>query len=195
MNTSIILEAQRPKFDAERNRELFDKYVTPYLPSIRRRCYFFGGRRDGEDLYQEAQIEIFRYIHTYKPEYSLFYWLMRGVKFAFCAYIRKYRKLPLPYDLTECREPKDKEQTRVILSPDNYREHFSDAIVAVLEKLTDPTLRIFLMYLNGYSTREIAEVVPKEKSTGGYVSFDGLKSNIFLTREYLRRAIPRYSYY
>ncbi len=107
---------RKSNFDATRNRELFDKYITPcHLDFIRRRSFYIGGRRHGEDVYQEAQIGIFKYIHTYKPEYSLFYWLRRAVLFAFCAYIRKYRRFPLLYDFEGHREPLAYEPTEMIL--------------------------------------------------------------------------------
>ncbi len=184
------METTKAKFDPEQNRALFEKYITPEkMRYISYRCHQLGGKSDREDLYQETLMRVYRSIHSYNPKYPLIPWLKQAVKFAACAYIEKYHKLNLLRKFELRHEPKARERKEVALTPENYREHFTDPVVSVLDKLSESTRRIFLLYLNGYSSPEISGMVPKKNFMGKSVTFDAFRACIRTTKKHIRNSM------
>ncbi len=184
------METKKAKFDPELNRALYDKYITPrILGYIRHRCYLLAGHNDWEDVFQDAQLHIYRYIHTYNPEYPLIPWLKRAAKFAMYWYCQKYRKLTLTRSFDECLEAQAHEPEEIALSPENYRDHFSDPVVTALDKLSESSRRVFLLYLNGHTSPDIHLLAPRKKSSGENTTLSALKFNLWNTKKHLRSAM------
>ena len=184
------METTKAKFDPELNRALWEKYITPAMMRyIRYRCFQLGGRSDREDIYQETLMMVYKNIHTYNPEYPLIPWLKKAGTFAAYWYAKKYRKLNLLREFELSHEPQARERKEVTLSQENYRDHFSDPIVTVLDKLSEYARRIFLLYLNGYSHPEISLMVPMKNFTRKGVSTVPFKSSVYLTKQHIRNSM------
>jgi len=122
------------------NNRLFRKYIFPNRNLVYSVCRrYYSGNDEGflQDLYQEAMANLYRYIHTYDPSRSLPGWIFVVTKRLVGDFLRRRDRMKydgfsdperIPASFDSNPEPDYKS-----LGLENYREHYSDAILIGLE--------------------------------------------------------------
>ena len=73
---------------------------------------------------------------------------------------------------------------------ENYRELYSDDILAVLDSMKPIHKDALLLQEAGYSLKEIADI-EYDKGTLKYRNIETVKSRLFLARQYLKKYLTR----
>ena len=92
MNTEDILLVQRALVDSNEFAPLVEKYerkLASYLQSI-----IFASKEDREDILQEIFIAAYRFLNSYKSEYSFSTWIYRIAHNQAMSFFRKHRNRP-----------------------------------------------------------------------------------------------------
>lgn len=175
---------------------LFDKYVTPYLNMIYKLCmnYTYDSANVQEN-YTEVLTNFYRRIETYDDSRSIRTWLHIVTK-RHIAELERRRKRhdnkSYDMDIEDYSEfVSDKvEPSANIMGLDNYRELYSDDILAVFDEMKPIHREAFLLQEAGYSLKEIAEI---EYNKGNLKSrnIETVKSRLFLARQFLKKNLTR----
>ena len=185
-----------PELDPEvaaRRNELFQKYVAPYYNMIYKLCmnYTYNPANVPEN-YNGVLINFYRRIETYDPNKSIRTWLHIVTKRQIAELERK-RKVhdnrSDDYDIAELCKHSDNQSSNA-MGIENYREMYSDEILAVLDTMKPTHRDALLLQEAGYSIKEIAEI---EHSKGSLKSrnTETIKSRLFLARQYLKKHLTR----
>lgn len=174
----------------DRNRELFNKYITPNLKDIRSLVgYYASSHALKDDLYSLVLEDFYRYIHTYDPEKKLDTWIHICVKrkvFAEEARYRKRHAFRCDYLLDENIDNAIGDDECILasdpLNPEYYKNSLGDDIYHALYEL-DEKLRVPLLLLcNGYSIKEITEH-EYEHGRVSWLSHSAIKTRISLAKK------------
>lgn len=183
-----------PQVIAERQR-LYELYVTPYYNMIYKLCmkYTFNSSHVQEN-YNEVLVNFYRRITTYNPEMSILTWLHIVTKReVFDIERRRSRDDNKDYDndiedyidTDDANEPKS-----IMMDITNYREMYSDDVLAVLDEMKPIHRDALLLQQAGYSLKEIADIEYAKKTLKNY-NIDTVKSRLFLARQYLKKHLTR----
>lgn len=189
--------------DAELNPEvavvrnaLFEKYVTPYLNMIYKLCmnYTYDSSNVQEN-YTEVLTNFYRRIETYDDSRSIRTWLHIVTKRHIAELERRRRRhdnKSYDMDIEDYSEfvSDNVEPSANTMGLDNYRELYSDDILAVFDEMKPIHREAFLLQEAGYSLKEIAEI---EYNKGNLKSrnIETVKSRLFLARQFLKKNLTR----
>ena len=114
---------------------------------------------DAADVLQEAFLNAYKYMHSFKGESSVGAWLKRIVVNASINHIKKHR---IMYEPIEDHEADDRDEgprdEDIVLELDRVR--------SAIQQLPDGFRTVFSLYLlEGYDHREIAEILGITEST------------------------------
>jgi RNA polymerase sigma-70 factor (ECF subfamily) len=138
------------------SRELFRLYQRRVHAALYR---ILGSNRDIDDLMQEAFIQVFRSLHTYRGDSRLATWIDRvTVRVAF-RYLRDKKRVPMPLAEIddESRGPRPSEQAAA-------REGVRRLYELLSELPPSSRVAFALHELDGRSIAEVAEIVGSAKS-------------------------------
>jgi DNA-directed RNA polymerase specialized sigma24 family protein len=88
-------------------------------------------------------------------------------------------------DTDDANEPKS-----IMMDITNYREMYSDDVLAVLDEMKPIHRDALLLQQAGYSLKEIADIEYAKKTLKNY-NIDTVKSRLFLARQYLKKHLTR----
>lgn len=157
----------------------FEQLVACWHDRLRRHaCQLTGDADAGTEIVQDTWTEIVRTIGNLREPTSFRGWAFRIVSNKAADWIRDRSKQRVLRDTLESRTRAE--------SRENDSDQRNDDLEHALQQLPDVSRQILSMkYLDGLSTREIAEAMSIPSGT--------VKSRLFHAREQLRRAIERNS--
>lgn len=171
---------------------LFHKYVYPYRNLIYHIC--IRHTRDKENLddnYNEVLINFFRYVSSYDPRREVKTWLYAITVRMLADLERKNNRFTREGDVGAMRMEQlpDKPCTAEV-TPENYRELFSDEIVEALEQIGRNYREALLLQMGGYKLEEIMEIL-YQRGCLRTRNIETTKSRIFLAKKKLRERLTR----
>lgn len=142
--------------DAAAQRELYNRY-SPKMLSV---CYRFAqNREDAEDMLQEGFIKVFTQMHTFQNKGAFEGWIRRIVVHTCINFLKKYKKFNENVDLAYANYLQVSEET--VPSIMQARQ-----IIECIRLLPLGYRTVLNLYaLEGYSHREIGEMLGIEEST------------------------------
>ena len=163
-----------------------------------------GNLSEAEDLVQEAFIQAYQHLDTLQAPDKFVGWIYSITRNLCYAALRKRRLKPEPLEDSNAADIPDSSVT-----PDSLAEghEISDTIVKAVEAIPPKNQRVFLLYLEGWSYRNIATTLRLSTSTvSGRIQqakqrvkeklsdepgFVGSTGPLQIEREYLREEIYR----
>jgi RNA polymerase sigma-70 factor (ECF subfamily) len=142
--------------DASAQRELYNRY-SPKMLSV---CYRFGqNREDAEDMLQEGFIKVFTQIHTFQNKGAFEGWIRRIIVHTCINFLKKNKKFSENIDLDHAGYLEVKEETMPSIMQ-------ARQIIECIRLLPLGYRTVLNLYaLEGYSHKEIAEMLDIEEST------------------------------
>ncbi len=142
--------------DPSAQRELYNRY-SPKMLSV---CYRFGNsREDAEDMLQEGFIKIFTQIHTFQNKGAFEGWIRRIIVHTCINFLKKNKKFSNSIDLDQADYLEVKEETM----PSVMQARQIIECIRLLPLGYRTVLNLYAM--EGYSHKEIAEMLDIEEST------------------------------
>lgn len=179
---------------AERRSALFNKYIKPHLNLVYKLCIRYSDDpEEVEENYNICLTTLFRGIETYNPERKLLTWIHIVTKRQVYEQNRRNARVNRCNDAMVVGVDFDSmldESTSDIMTPENYREMYSDEVLAALDSLKPMYRDALLLQLAGYTLQEIANI-EYEKGTLSSLNIDTVKSRLFLARKSMREKITR----
>lgn len=143
--------------DGDRSAQyaLYKKYST----AMYNICYrITNDPDDAEDVLQEAFINAFKYLQSFKGESSFGAWLKRIVVNASINHVKKQKMLYTPIEDHDIEQESDLPDEALILEIGRVRES--------IQKLPDGYRTVLSLYLmEGYDHREISQILNISEST------------------------------
>jgi RNA polymerase sigma factor (sigma-70 family) len=142
--------------DATAQRELYNRY-SPKMLSV---CYRFAhNREDAEDMLQEGFIKVFRQIHTFQAKGAFEGWIRRIVVHTCINILKKNKKFNESVDLIHASGAKIREENIPSIIQ-------AKQVVECIRTLPLGYRTVLNLYaIEGYSHREIADMLDIEEST------------------------------
>jgi len=142
--------------DPSAQRELYNRY-SPKMLSV---CYRFGNsREDAEDMLQEGFIKIFTQIHTFQNKGAFEGWIRRIIVHTCINFLKKNKKFSNNIDLEQADYLEVKEETMPSVMQ-------ARQIIECIRQLPLGYRTVLNLYaMEGYSHKEIAEMLDIEEST------------------------------
>ena len=142
--------------DPSAQRELYNRY-SPKMLSV---CYRFGNsREDAEDMLQEGFIKIFTQIHTFQNKGAFEGWIRRIIVHTCINFLKKNKKFSNSIDLDQADYLEVKEETMPSVMQ-------ARQIIECIRQLPLGYRTVLDLYaMEGYSHKEIAEMLDIEEST------------------------------
>lgn len=162
--------------DPELNKKLFNQYVVPRFASIRSLVFkYINKKSDTDEYFNLVLTELYKYIHTYKPEKSIDTWLHIVTKRAV------YNRNKKDYEYAQLRSGVfngsfdfDGENTiddnllicnKAVIDNGKLLDNLSDEVIQALSDIPASYLSAFLLYYQGYKVEEIVKIEYKR----GYI--------------------------
>jgi len=144
------------KNDATAQRELYNKYSAKML-SV---CYRFAhNREDAEDMLQEGFIKIFSQMHSYENRGAFEGWIRRIIVHTSINILKKNRKFNESIDIIHATGVQVREETVPSIIQ-------AKQVVECIRLLPIGYRTVLNLYaIEGYSHREIAQLLDIEEST------------------------------
>lgn len=171
---------------------LFHKYVYPYRNLIYHICIKQTRDKENiEDNYNEVLINFFKYVSSYDPRREIKTWLYAITVRMLADLERKNNRFTREGDVGAMRMEQlpDKPCTAEV-TPENYRELFSDEIVEALEQIGRNYREALLLQMGGYKLEEIMEIL-YQRGCLRTRNLETTKSRIFLAKKKLRERLTR----
>lgn len=142
--------------DAASQRELYNRY-SPLLLAI---CYRYGNSRaDAEDMLQESFVKIFTHLQTFKYEGNFEGWLKRITIFTCINFLKKNKRFSEVAELDSAHEVAAQDSNIPLIMQ-------AKQVIESIKLLPTGFRTILNLYaIEGYSHREIAEMLDIEEST------------------------------
>lgn len=171
---------------------LFHKYVYPYRNLIYHIC--IKQTRDKENIddnYNEVLINFFKYVSSYDPRREVKTWLYAITVRMLADLERKNNRFTREGDVGAMRmEQLPDTPCTAEVTPENYRELFSDEIVEALEQIGRNYREALLLQMGGYKLEEIMEIL-YQRGCLRTRNLETTKSRIFLAKKKLRERLTR----
>ena len=148
-----------------------------------------------QENYNEVLINFFRRIETYDPSRSIHTWLHIVTKRQVAELERRrnrHNNKNCDHDIEDLYDctPAPTKLSANVMGLENYRELYSDDILAVLDSMKPIHKDALLLQEAGYSLKEIADI-EYDKGTLKYRNIETVKSRLFLARQYLKKYLTR----
>lgn len=142
--------------DPSSQRELYNRY-SPKMLSV---CYrFANSREDAEDMLQEGFIKVFTQMHTFQNKGAFEGWIRRIIVHTCINFLKKNKKFSNSIDLEQADYLEVKEETM----PSVMQARQIIECIRLLPIGYRTVLNLYAM--EGYSHREIADMLDIEEST------------------------------
>lgn len=142
--------------DPSSQRELYNRY-SPKMLSV---CYrFANSREDAEDMLQEGFIKVFTQMHTFQNKGAFEGWIRRIIVHTCINFLKKNKKFSNSIDLEQADYLEVKEETM----PSVMQARQIIECIRLLPLGYRTVLNLYAM--EGYSHREIADMLDIEEST------------------------------
>jgi RNA polymerase sigma-70 factor (ECF subfamily) len=162
--------------DAVAQRELYNRY-SPKMLSV---CYRFAqNREDAEDMLQEGFIKVFTQIHTFQNKGVFEGWIRRIIVHTCINFLKKYKKFNDNIDLTYAISLQVKEETMPSVMQGKQ-------VIECIRLLPVGYRTVLNLYaLEGYSHREIGEMLDIEESTSRsqYTRAKAMLENVLIKKK------------
>lgn len=155
-----MTEAQMLEGCMERLGHAQEALYNHYCPKMLGVCYrYAGNREDAEDILQEGFIKVFTYIHQYRNEGSLEGWIRRIMVHSCINFLKKKKKFSDIMNIIHTHRA----FTEEAVSPSIM--HAKQIIECIRLLPTGYRTVLNLFAIEGYSHREIADLLDIEEST------------------------------
>lgn len=144
----------------QKQREIFDRWLSEHkgiLFKITRANAFTP--RDQEDLFQEISLKVWQSIPDFRGESKASTWIYRVALFAASVWVRQEKKQPPTSDLEGVRH--------VLFRPAEHFDERLDWLYARIADLEPIDRSVCLLMLEGFSYREMAEMLGISESNVG----------------------------
>lgn len=181
---------------AARKEQLFYKYVYPLRGMIFKLCSKYSlSSYDVQENYQDALVNLYRYIDTYDPQRPLHAWVHTCVKRQVWASDRKrsrHDNKDFDQDIQDYEDSiiDDEHVSSNVLDTSNWKELYGPDIVEVLEELPQCYQDVIILQQAGYSLKEIAEI-EYNKGTIRSPKTDTIKTRLRFARHHLQNNLTR----
>lgn len=173
--------------DPSAQRELYNRY-SPKMLSV---CYRFGNNReDAEDMLQEGFIKIFTQIHTFQNKGAFEGWIRRIIVHTCINFLKKNKKFSNSIDLDQADYLEAKEETMPSVMQ-------ARQIIECIRLLPVGYKTVLNLYaLEGYSHKEIAEMLDIEESTSRsqYTRAKVMLEGILIKKRIIEQPRERFSW-
>ena len=171
------------KNDAAAQRELYNRYSARMLAV----CYRFAhNREDAEDMLQEGFIKVFSQIHTFENRGSFEGWIRRIVVHTCINILKKNKKFNESVDIIHANGVQIREETVPSIIQ-------AKQIVECIRMLPIGYRTVLNLYaIEGYSHREIAQMLDIEESTSRsqYTRAKAMLEDVLLRKKILPKSKP-----
>lgn len=161
----------------------FKECVELHKDKVLSTCYhFLQNKIDAEDIAQEVFMEVWQSIHKFKEDASLSTWIYRiAVNKSLDHLKKKKRKKRYGFQVPIDNQNEDKPEIQIANgnTPENILEHKERTIILhnALNKLPEnQKVAITLSKYEGYSYKEIAEIMATSVSAVESLIFRGMKN-------------------
>jgi RNA polymerase sigma-70 factor, ECF subfamily len=140
-----------PPTNPERSKQLFDKYVAPEIPWLRRYAQCLAKNDEiAEEILNDALIKAYRYIDKCDTSLNVKGWLNLGVRFSWINTVRcsYHKRVFSPLNETE-------------LSQASFTDSIDEKLIfdEAVSKLSPQHQQMLSLKLQGFSGKEIAGIV------------------------------------
>jgi RNA polymerase sigma factor (sigma-70 family) len=164
-------------------RELYNRY-SPKMLSV---CYrFAASREDAEDMLQEGFIKVFNQIHTFQNKGAFEGWVRRIMVHTCINILKRNKKFNDNVDMEYAQHAMVRETIPGIMQ--------AKQVVECIRLLPLGYRTVLNLYaIEGYSHREIAEIMDIEESTSRsqYTRAKGLLEQILIKRRIIDKKEPK----
>ena len=177
--------------DEDKKRELFDKIAFDHIDSLYDTALrLTRDSMSAEDLVQDTYMRAFRFFEKFEPGTNFKAWIF---KILMNTFINQYRK--------KSREPQKVKFEKVEFATENpasesefgpwegydpslYQNLYDDDIKNALEKLSDDfRMVVMLADVEGFSYKEIAEIIDKNGEKNNIIYNDDPKKLLFMLKD------------
>lgn len=179
----------------ERRQALFKKYIVPNLNMVYKLCIRYSFDKTSiKDNYNECLANFYRYMETYDESKSTQTWIHIIIKRFLINNERDKRRLKYTDDvLSEELENEleaDNEPSYKCMTPENYREMYSDDVLWALDQLKPIYREALILQQAGHNLKEIVDICNKNGTLESR-NLDTIKSRLFLARQQLQTLLTR----
>lgn len=171
------------KNEASAQRELYNRYSARMLAV----CYRFAhNREDAEDMLQEGFIKVFSQIHTFENRGSFEGWIRRIIVHTCINILKKNKKFNESVDIIHANGVQIREETVPSIIQ-------AKQIVECIRMLPIGYRTVLNLYaIEGYSHREIAQMLDIEESTSRsqYTRAKAMLEDVLLRKKILPKSKP-----
>lgn len=184
-----------PKTVLRRNK-LYQQYIVPHYSMIYYLVMKYSYYQENvEENYNEALINLYRGIETYKPERSITTWIHIVVKRRVFELEKRRLKERIHCDGQDVgvfaeTTPDLNAPSFKTMSEENFHELYSDEVLEVLNMLRPTQRDAIILQEAGYSLKEIAEI-EYNKGTLKSRNTETVKSRLHSARQFLRKHLTR----
>lgn len=172
--------------DPAAQRELYNRF-SPRMLSV---CYRFAqSREDAEDMLQEGFIKVFTQIHTFQNKGAFEGWIRRIIVHTCINFLKKYKKFNDCVDIDQAITTQVKEET----IPSIMQAKQVTECIRLLPIGYRTVLNLYA--IEGYSHREISEMLDIEESTSRsqYTRAKTMLENILIKKNILEKPNARFT--
>jgi RNA polymerase sigma factor (sigma-70 family) len=165
-------------------RELYNRF-SPKMLAV---CYRYAqSREDAEDMLQEGFIKVFTQIHTFQNKGAFEGWIRRIIVHTCINFLKKYKKFSDNVDVIHASCLQVKEET----IPSIMQAKQVTECIRVLPVGYRTVLNLYA--IEGYSHREIAEMLDIEESTSRsqYTRAKAMLEDVLIKKKILEKPKPR----
>lgn len=178
-----------------RRTALFNKYILPNLNMVYKLCIRYSFDKGSiRDNYNECLANFYRYMDTYDENKSIQTWIHIIVKRFLINHERDKRRLKstddMPAEELEDELEADNQQNYKCMTPENYREMYSDDVLWALDQLKPIYRDALVLQQAGHCLKEIVEIC-YQNGTLDSKNMDTIKSRLFLARQQLQTLLTR----
>lgn len=180
----------------ERNEQLFNELIVPRMDYVRSLVEYYSIWGSDIDYNYSVVLErFFRYIGSYDESKSVDTWIHICVKnsiFRLNKELSKEREHRTGVEFDQICRSASQPTTDINEGHKSLAESLPDEVYNALLSIPEHKLSPFLLYVQGYSVKEVAKIELEKGHTPTYME-DTVKSRIFWTRSKLKELLSDYA--
>lgn len=143
-----------------KQRQIFDKWLNNHRGILFKiiRAYAFNPN-DQDDLFQEISLQLWKSISDFRGESKPSTWMYRVALYTATVWVRKEKKRPPTQPLTDVE--------RTLIVTNHPRDERSDWLYEQISQLEPIDRSVCLLLLDGFSYKEMAEMLGISESNIG----------------------------
>jgi RNA polymerase sigma-70 factor, ECF subfamily len=167
--SSEPVEAKTIRRAQQGDRGAFERIYRRHSPRIFGLCWrMVGNPTEAEDLTQEAFLQVFRKIQTFRGDSALYTWMHRLTVNVVFMHLRKKKLREIPLGESGKEDGQGRQQDKETGSPDLTLTQFCDRVHLedAVDRLPTTCKRVFVLHeVQGYKHREIARIMESSVAT------------------------------